>query len=113
MNIKNLYYIDVIINEESPSIRSNSLFRKKLSHSSYISKHNINVVNSVKNKKNSKLIIKGKDNLPKDDKMNIVYIIECDNCSVVYVGQTKGKISLRIKEHFNNISHRSHYLDIK
>ena len=50
------------------------------------SKHNINVVNSVKNQKNSKLIIKGKDNLPKDDKMNLIYKIKCDNCSAVYVG---------------------------
>ena len=60
----------------------------------------------------SKLIIKGKDNLPKDDKMNLVYEIECDNRPVVYVGQTKRKISSRIKENFNNISHRSQKLSV-
>ena len=56
------------------------------------SKYNINVVYSVKNQKNSKLIIKGKDNLPKDDRINLVYKIECDNCPAVYVGQTKRKV---------------------
>ena len=76
------------------------------------SKHNINVVNSVKNQKNSKLIIKGKDNLPKYDRINLVYKIECDNYSAVYVGQTKRKISSRIREHFNNISHRSQQLSV-
>ena len=76
------------------------------------SKHNINVVYSVKNQKNSKLIIKGKDNLPKDDRINLAYKIECDNCPAVYVGQTKRKISSRIREHFNNISHRSQQISV-
>ena len=76
------------------------------------SKHNINVVYSVINQKNSKLIIKGKDNLPKDDRINLVYKIECDNCPAVYVGQTKRKISSRIREHFNNISHRSQQISV-
>ena len=40
------------------------------------SKHNINVVYSIKNQNNSKLIIEGKDNLPKDDRTNIFYEIE-------------------------------------
>ena len=42
--------------------------------------------------------------------MNLVYKI--DNCSAVYVGQTKRKISSRIKEHFNNISHRFQQLSV-
>ena len=76
------------------------------------SKRNINVVYSVKNQNNYKLIIKGKDNLPKNDRINLVYKIECDNCPTVYVGQTKRKISSRIREHFNNISHRSQQISV-
>ena len=39
------------------------------------SKHNINVVYSVNNQRNLIIIIKGKDNLPKDDRINLVYKI--------------------------------------
>ena len=44
--------------------------------------------------------------------MNLDYKIKCDNCSAVYVGQTKRKISSRIKECFNNISHRCQQLSV-
>ncbi|XP_018398305.1 PREDICTED: uncharacterized protein LOC108776248 [Cyphomyrmex costatus] len=33
---------------------------------------------------------------------NVVYKIPCKNCDITYVGQTKRKLSTRIKEHMNN-----------
>jgi len=36
-------------------------------------------------------------------KTNIVYKIQCNECDVSYVGQTKRQIRTRIKEHKNNI----------
>lgn len=34
---------------------------------------------------------------------NVVYKVNCKDCDATYVGQTKRKLSTRIKEHVNNI----------
>jgi len=36
-------------------------------------------------------------------KNNVVYKINCKNCDASYVGQTKRRLKIRVKEHVNNI----------
>ncbi|KAL6417184.1 hypothetical protein ACFW04_014613 [Cataglyphis niger] len=58
------------------------------------------VVYNIPKKLNS-LIKRGKDGLP--SRTEVVYKINCKNCSASYIGQTKRHLSTRVKEHFNNI----------
>ena len=52
----------------------------------------------------------GKDVLTSDCTTNVVYKINCNNCSASYIGQTKRHLNTRVKEHCNNIKlhHTSH-----
>ena len=50
----------------------------------------------------NKFIKADKDKKDYSDNNNVVYKIQCNNCDVSYVGQTKRKLNTRIK-HFNNI----------
>ena len=34
---------------------------------------------------------------------NVIYKIQCNNCDIFYVGQTKRKFNTRINEHIKNI----------
>ena len=66
-------------------------------------------VYSIPKKLNS-LIRRVKDPLPLEEKIGVVYKINCANCSSSYIGQTKRQLDTRIKEHFNNIKvHNSNY----
>jgi len=44
-----------------------------------------------------------KDPLKNDNKCNIIYKIDCNNCDASYVGQTSRQLQTRIKEHRNHI----------
>ncbi|KYN28478.1 hypothetical protein ALC57_02090 [Trachymyrmex cornetzi] len=48
-------------------------------------------------------IRRGKDKLEFLSNQNIVYKISCKNCDASYVGQTKRKLSTRLKEHQSDI----------
>ena len=54
-------------------------------------------------KKLNTLIKRGKNNLHNNDKTNVVYKLNCQNCNVSYIGQTKRHLRTRVKEHSNNI----------
>ena len=45
-----------------------------------------------------------KDKLDKFSTQNVVYKINCNNCKVSYVGQTKRQLKTCIKEHKSNIN---------
>lgn len=69
--------------------------------------YGLNVVYKTTKKLNH-LIKRGKDILPDTEKTNVVYKLDCKNCSAVYIGQTKRHLRTRINEHSKNINlHRS------
>ncbi|KYN07988.1 hypothetical protein ALC62_01038 [Cyphomyrmex costatus] len=47
----------------------------------------------------SSIIKTGKDKLDKFDNTNVVYKINCKDCDMTYVGQTKRRLKTRLKEH--------------
>jgi len=51
----------------------------------------------------NKFIKAYKDKKIISDKNNIIYKIQCNNCDVSYVGQTKKKLNTKINEHIKNI----------
>ena len=57
-----------------------------------------NVIYSTKNKLNNILKL-GKDKTKIGDNVNVVYKINCKNCDASYVGQTRRRLDVRIKEH--------------
>ncbi|KAL6418855.1 hypothetical protein ACFW04_014207 [Cataglyphis niger] len=69
------------------------------------------VVYNIPKKLNS-LIKRGKDGLPISNSTEVVYKINCKNCSASYIGQTKRHLSTRVKEHFNNIKMHANNLSI-
>jgi len=50
-----------------------------------------------------KIVKVQKDQIEYAQKNNVVYKINCKNCEVTYVEQTKRQLKTRIKEHYNNI----------
>jgi len=44
-----------------------------------------------------------KDQTEYQHKNNVIYKIYCKNCDASYVGQTKRRLKIRIREHYNNI----------
>lgn len=51
------------------------------------------------NRNLSHVIKKGKDKSEKAKQNNVVYKLNCNDCDVVYVGQSKRAISVRVDEH--------------
>lgn len=60
-------------------------------------------------KKLDSLIKKGKDKLALEKSTGVVYSINCNECDVVYVGQTKRNLQTCINEHRNNIKKHESY----
>ncbi|EFN66794.1 hypothetical protein EAG_01806, partial [Camponotus floridanus] len=61
-------------------------------------------------KKLNNLIRRGKDSLHNNDKTSIVYKLNCKDCNLSYIGQTKRHLRTRLKEHCNNIKlHESNH----
>ncbi|XP_050458275.1 uncharacterized protein LOC126855029 [Cataglyphis hispanica] len=69
------------------------------------------VVYNIPKKLNS-LIKRGKDGLPISNRTEVVYKINCKNCSASYIGQTKRHLSTRVKEHCNNIKMHASNLSV-
>ena len=38
-------------------------------------------------------------------RLNLIYLITCNNCGIQYVGQTKNRLLTRFQGHFNDIAH--------
>jgi len=55
-------------------------------------------------KKLDMVIRKGKDKIDAKRVTDVVYKIDCVNCEMTYIGQTKRHIATRINEHKNNIN---------
>jgi len=55
----------------------------------------------------SRFIKVQKDSLPPSLRSNVVYQLNCRNCSASYVGQTKRAISIRVNEHKKHIIRNS------
>jgi len=70
--------------------------------SRFLNKKGLRVVYRLQ-KKLSILIKRGKDATSKMNRTNVIYKLQCNDCSVSYIGQTKRHLSTRIKEHQNNI----------
>lgn len=49
------------------------------------------------------VVTKGKDRTDEHDKCNVVYKIQCNDCSASYVGETKRELKTRLKEHKDNL----------
>ncbi|KYN22634.1 hypothetical protein ALC57_04963, partial [Trachymyrmex cornetzi] len=56
----------------------------------------------------NRIIKTGKDKLNKDELSNVVYEINCADCNVSYVGQTKRQLNTRIKEHNGCVQQKKH-----
>ena len=57
------------------------------------------------------LLSKPMDPIPKEDRNNAVYQLNCKDCEVVYVGETKRTLNIRAEKHITTIksaSKRSH-----
>ena len=67
-----------------------------------LKKYNVTTIPRFNNNL-SKLITRGKDNTALTEQTNVVYKLKCKNCDATYVGETKRKMSVRIKEHEKNI----------
>ena len=51
----------------------------------------------------NKFIKLDKNQLEKTEQCNVIYKISCLDCNSTYVGQTKRKLKIKIKEHKSNI----------
>jgi len=69
----------------------------------------MNIVYKLTKKLNT-LIRLDKDKLPNNERTNVVYKLNCNNCNATYIGQTKRHLHTRVKEHINNIKlHATNY----
>ena len=53
------------------------------------------------------LLSKPKDHIPKEDRNNAVYQLNCKGCEAVYVGETKRTLNIRAEEHITAIKSAS------
>lgn len=74
----------------------------KLQH--VLKKYDIDVVVSSQNTLKSKLC-NYKDQRPTPEKSGI-YSVKCNDCSSVYIGQTRRPVSTRLQEHFSAVTHK-------
>ena len=59
---------------------------------------NIKVVPKI-NYAINRIIKKGKDKVNKNDQVNVVYKVNCDDCDASYAGESKRGIGVRVPEH--------------
>ena len=77
---------------------------------SSLNKHNIKATFYTQTTLRS-LLSKPKDPIPKEDRNNAVYQLNCKHCEAVYVGETKRTLNIRAEQHITTIksaSKRSH-----
>ena len=49
------------------------------------------------------LLSKPKDPIPKEDRNNVIYQLDCKDCEAVYVGETKRTLNIRTNEHISAV----------
>ena len=75
-----------------------------------LNKHNIKATFYTQTTLRS-LLSKPKDPIPKEDRNNAIYQLNCKDCEAVYVGETKRTLNIRAEEHIKAIkpaSKKSH-----
>lgn len=82
----------------TPYIRGASEHTGKL-----LKEFNIRLSNKSRNTLRSKLS-KLKDSIPIQNRTNVVYKINCKNCTKKYIGETGRELNIRLKEHQRNIN---------
>jgi len=60
----------------------------------------------------NKIIRKGKDKIDPKSQNDCVYKINCLNCDMSYVGQTKRQLGTRVKEHMSDIKKKNGVLSV-
>jgi len=68
-----------------------------------VKKYGFDIAFSVPNTLN-RFIKRGKDTIEPMSQNDCVYKIECSNCDMTYVGQTKRRLCTRLKEHIADIN---------
>ena len=71
-----------------------------------LDKHNIKATFYTQTTLRS-LLSKPKDPIPKEDRNNAVYQLNCKDCEAVYVGETKRTLNIRAEEHITAIKSAS------
>ena len=52
------------------------------------------------------LLSKPKDPIPKEDRNNVIYQLDCKDSEAVYVGETKRTLNIRTYEHISKLSNQ-------
>ena len=73
--------------------------------SKFFNKYNTEVLNNTVNKWNC-FIKLGKDVCSKDEKTNVVYRINCNECTATYVCQTERRLNIRVNEHMKKCANK-------
>ena len=73
--------------------------------SKFFNKYNTEVLNNTVNKWNC-FIKLGKDVCSKDEKTNVVYQINCNECTATYVSQTERCLNIRVNEHMKKCANK-------
>jgi len=76
-----------------------------------VKKYGFDIAFSVPNTLN-RFIKRGKDIIEPMLQNDCVYIIECLNCDMTYVGQTKRRLCTRLKEHMTDINKKKGLLSV-
>jgi len=63
-------------------------------------------------KKLDRFIKSGKDKLYTEKMTQLVYKIDCGNCNLSYIRQTKRHLNTRLKEHKNNINKHDNFQSV-
>ena len=71
-----------------------------------LNKHNIKATFYTQTTLRS-LLSKPKDPIPKEDRNNAIYQLNCKDCEAVYVGETKRTLNIRAEEHITAIKSAS------
>ena len=71
-----------------------------------LNKHNIKATFYTQTTLRS-LLSKPKDPIPKEDRNNAIYQLDCKDCEAVYVGETKRTLNIRDEEHITAIKSAS------
>ncbi|KYN29541.1 hypothetical protein ALC57_01006, partial [Trachymyrmex cornetzi] len=109
---KNLYINNKML-DDSNSNNNNYYFLvpyiRNFSEKFFHIAHKMNKKVAFKAHNNLNSIIKlGKDQLKTNEQKGVVYKINCKECDVSYVGQTKRKMGTRIFEHQQDIKNKKH-----
>ena len=92
------------------SIRKASTYLTSKDSVSSLNEHLINTISkqhSTPRQLSEGLLSKPKDPIPKEDRNNAIYQLNCKDCEAVYMGETKRTLNIRAEEHITAIKSAS------